>query len=217
MGLHGVGEAARKDSTLKFTALLHHVTTEHLFEAFMDLKKTAAVGVDEVTWSDYERNVEENILSLHGRIHRGAYRAKPSKRIWIPKSDERQRPIGIASLEDKIVQQAIVWVLQRIYEADFIGFSYGFRRGRNQHQALDALNVAICDKRVNWILDADIAGFFDAIDHDWLIKFLEHRIGDRRLLRLIRKWLTAGVSEDGQHEAPGTGHRDSTFSIAEKS
>lgn len=198
LGLHGVREAARKDSTLKFTALLHHVDCELLHAAFFDLKKTAAVGVDEVSWHQYERNVEANIADLHDRIHRGAYRAKPSKRIWIPKPDGRKRPIGIASLEDKIVQQAIVWVIQSIYEQDFVGFSYGFRPGRSQHQALDALNVAICDKRVNWILDADIEGFFDAIDHLWLIKFLEHRIGDQRVLRLIRKWLTAGVSEDGQ-------------------
>jgi group II intron reverse transcriptase/maturase len=197
-GLHGVREAARKDSTLKFTALLHHVNEDCLTEAFFNLKKTAAVGVDGVTWREYERNVEANIADLHGRIHRGAYRAKPSRRAWIPKPDGRQRPLGIASLEDKIVQQAVLWVLQSIYEQDFLGFSYGFRPGRSQHQALDALSVAIAGKRVNWILDADIAGFFDAIDHEWMIKFLEHRIGDRRILRLMRKWLRAGVSEDGE-------------------
>jgi len=193
-----VREAARKDSQLKFTALLHHVNHDTLLEAFFNLKKTAAVGVDAVTWHEYEREVGANIADLHDRIHRGAYRAKPSLRVWIPKADGRQRPLGIASLEDKIVQQAVQWVIQSIYEQDFVGFSYGFRPGRNQHMALDALSVAICDKRVNWVLDADIAGFFDAIDHDWLIKFLEHRIGDRRILRLIRKWLTAGVSEEGQ-------------------
>jgi len=197
-GLTGVREAARKDSTLKFTALLHHVSVDCLTEAFYDLKKTAAVGVDGVTWAEYERNVEDNIADLHGRVHRGAYRAKPSLRQWIPKPDGRQRPLGIASLEDKIVQQAVAWVLQSIYEQDFLGFSYGFRPGRSQHKALDALSVAIRDKRVNWILDADIEGFFDAISHEWLIKFLEHRIGDRRLLRLILKWLRAGVSEDGE-------------------
>jgi RNA-directed DNA polymerase len=197
-GLHGVREAARKDSTLKFTALLHHVDEGCLTEAFFNLKKTAAVGVDGVTWHEYERNVEVNIADLHGRIHRGAYRAKPSLRAWIPKPDGRQRPLGIASLEDKIVQQAVLWVIQSIYEQDFLGFSYGFRPGRSQHHALDALSVAVTSKRVNWILDADIEGFFDAIDHEWMIKFLEHRIGDRRILRLIRKWLRAGVSEEGE-------------------
>jgi group II intron reverse transcriptase/maturase len=197
-GLFGVREAARKDSTLKFTALLHHVNEECLHEAFFNLKKTAAVGIDEVTWHEYERNVEANIADLHGRVHRGAYRAKPSKRIWLPKPDGRKRPIGIAALEDKIVQQAVLWVLQSIYEQDFLGFSYGFRPGQSQHNALDALHVALTTRRVNWVLDADISGFFDAINHDWLIKFLEHRIGDRRVIRLVRKWLRAGVSEDGE-------------------
>ena len=176
-GLHGVREAARKDSTLKFTALLHHVNEDCLTEAFFNLKKTAAVGVDGVTWQEYERSLEANIAGLHDRIHRGAYRAQPSRRVWIPKPDGRQRPLGIASLEDKIVQQAVLWVLQSIYEQDFLGISYGFRPGRSQHNALDALSVAITSKRVNWILDADIEGFFDAIDHEWLVKFLEHRIG----------------------------------------
>lgn len=197
-GLSGVRKAAREDSQLKFVNLLHHVNVDCLTAAFFNLKKTAAVGVDGVTWHDYEQNLEVNIADLHGRIHRGAYRAQPCRRAWIPKPDGRQRPLGIASLEDKIVQQAVLWVLQSIYEQDFLGFSYGFRPGRNGHQALDALTVAICDKRVNWILDADIEGFFDTIDHEWLIKFLEHRVGDRRLLRLIRKWLRAGVSEEGQ-------------------
>ena len=142
--------------------------------------------------------MEANIEDLHERIHRGAYRAKPSLLLYIPKADGRKRPLGIASLEDKIVQQAVLWVLQSIYEQDFLGFSYGFRPGRSQHNALDALSVAITSNKVNWILDADIAGFFDAIDHEWLIKFLEHRIGDRRILRLIRKWLRAGVSDDGE-------------------
>ena len=160
-GLLGVREAARKDSKLKFTALLHHVNEDCLNEAFFNLKKTAAVGVDGVTWHEYEQNLEANIADLHDRIHRGAYRAKPSLRQWIPKPDGRQRPLGIASLEDKIVQQAVLWVLQSIYEQDFIGFSYGFRPGRSQHNALDALSVAMTSKRVNWILDADIEGFFD--------------------------------------------------------
>jgi group II intron reverse transcriptase/maturase len=193
-----VREAARKDSHLRFTALLHHVSEEALFESFYALKKNVAVGVDQMTWHEYERDVETRIRDLHGRIHRGAYRAKPSRRTWIPKTDGKQRPLGIAALEDKIVQQALLWVLQSIYEQDFLGFSYGFRPGRSQHQALDALNVALTERRVNWILDADIEGFFDAIDHSWLIKFLEHRIGDRRVLRLIRKWLRAGVMEDGE-------------------
>ena len=197
-GLSGVREAARKDSSLKFTALLHHVSNDCLVEAFFNLKKDAAVGVDGVTWHEYERTLESNIADLHDRIHRGAYRAKPSRRQWIPKPDGRQRPLGIASLEDKIVQQAVLWVIQSIYDEDFLGFSYGFRPRRSQHQALDALSVAITNKRVNWILDADVEGFFDAIDHEWLIKFLEHRIGDRRILRLIRKWLRAGVSDDGE-------------------
>jgi group II intron reverse transcriptase/maturase len=197
-GLHGVREAGRKDSALKFTALLHHVNENCLTEAFFNLKKTAAVGVDGVTWLEYERNLEVHIADLHDRIHRGAYRAKPSRRVWIPKPDGRQRPLGIASLEDKIVQQAVLWVLQSIYEQDFLGFSYGFRPGRGCHDALDALSVAITGKRVNWILDADIERFFDTIDHEWMIEFLEHRIGDRRILRLIRKWLRAGISEEGE-------------------
>ena len=197
-GLHGVREAARQDSTLKFTALLHHVNKACLTEAFFNLKKMAAVGVDGVTWHEYEQNVEANIADLHDRIHRGAYRAQPSRRQWIPKSDGRQRPLGIASLEDKIVQQAVLWVLQCIYEQDFLGFSYGFRPGRSQHDALDALSVALTKRRVNWVLDADIEGFFDTIDHEWMVKFLEHRIGDRRILRLIRKWLRAGISDGGK-------------------
>jgi RNA-directed DNA polymerase len=148
-GLHGVREAARKDSTLKFTALLHHVNEACLAEAFFNLKKRAAVGIDGVTWHDYEQDMEANITNLHDRIHRGAYRALPSRRVWIPKPDGRQRPLGIAALEDKIVQQAVLWVLQSIYEQDFLGFSYGFRQGRSQHQALDALSVAITSKKVN--------------------------------------------------------------------
>ena len=197
-GLHGAREAARKDSELRFTNLSRHVNEDCLTEAFLNMKKTAAVGVDGVTWEEYERNLEANIAGLHDRVHRGAYRAKPCRRSWIPKPDGRQRPLGIASLEDKIVQLAVFWVIQSIYEQDFLGFSYGFRPNRGCHQALDALTVAIRDKRVNWIVDADIQGIFDAIDHSWLIKFLERRIGDRRLLRLIRKWLRAGVSEDGE-------------------
>ena len=197
-GLSGVRAAARKDGKLKFTALLHHIDLDCLFFSFDELKKTAAVGVDGITWFDYERNLEANIADLHDRLHRGAYRAQPSLRTYIPKPDGRLRPLGIAALEDKIVQNAVAWVLQHIYEEDFHGFSYGYRPRRGCNEALDALSVAVTSKRVNWILDADIEGFFDTIDHSWLIKFLEHRIGDRRILRLIRKWLRAGVSEDGE-------------------
>lgn len=204
-GLEGVRGAARKDSKLKFTALLHHIDEDLLNRSFFRLKKTAAVGVDGVTWLEYERDLEANLKDLHGRIHRGSYRAKPSRRSWIPKPDGRKRPLGIASLEDKIVQAAVSEVLQQIYEEDFLGFSYGFRSGKSQHDALDALTVGITSKRVNWILDADIEGFFDTIDHDWMIRFLEHRIGDRRVLRLIRKWLKAGVSEDGRWSETNVG------------
>ena len=197
-GLQGVREAARAKPKLKFENLLHHITIPLLHDAFDDLKKSAAAGVDDVTWQDYEQGREASIKALHGRIHRGAYRAKPSKRIYIPKPDGRQRPIGIAALEDKIVQKATVWVMQCIYEQDFLGFSYGGRPGRGPHDALDALCVGVTTKKVNWILDADVEGFFDNVDHTWLMKFLEHRISDKRILRLIGKWLRAGVSEDGE-------------------
>jgi RNA-directed DNA polymerase len=196
-GLHGVREAARNSSTLRFTNLLHHIDERLLFESFDNLKKSAASGVDGVTWAEYEVDLEANIKDLHGRIHRGAYRAKPSRRAWIDKPDGRKRPLGITSLEDKLVQQAVLWVIQCIYEQDFLGFSYGYRPGRSQHQALDALSVALTSRKVSWILDADLESFFDSIDHSWLIKFLEHRIGDSRILRLIRKWLHAGVIEEG--------------------
>ena len=204
-GLLGVRDAARKSRDLKFTALLHHVNEELLTSSFYELKKKAAVGVDRMTWYEYEGDLEKRIADLHGRIHRGAFRAKPSRRVYIPKPDGRKRPLGIASLEDKIVQHAVRTVLQCIYEEDFLGFSYGFRPGRSQHQALDALTYAIYEKRVNWVLDADIQGFFDEIDRDWLIKFLEHRIGDRRIVRLIRKWLTAGIIEETQWSDTGKG------------
>ncbi len=204
-GLLGVREAARKSRDLKFTALLHHVNEELLTSSFYELKKNAAVGVDRMTWREYEAGLEDRIADLHGRIHRGGFRAKPSRRVYIPKPDGRRRPLGIASLEDKIVQHAVRTVLQCIYEEDFLGFSYGFRPGRSQHQALDALAYAIYEKRVNWVLDADIQGFFDEIDRDWLIKFLEHRIGDRRILRLIRKWLNAGIIEGTDWSDTGKG------------
>jgi len=197
-GLAGVRQAARKDAKQRFTTLLHHVTKDLLRASFEKLQKQAAPGVDGVSWRQYENGLEDRLTDLLGRIHRGAYRAQPSKRIYIPKADGRQRPIGIAALEDKIVQQAVVTVLNEIYEADFRGFSYGFRPGRSPHQALDALSVGIARKRVNWILDADIRGFFDNLSHEWMVRFLEHRIADQRILRLIQKWLKAGVSEDGE-------------------
>ena len=195
-GLEGVREAARRDGKLKFVSLLHHADVEALRRSFYKLKKTAAVGIDGVTWQEYEHDLEGKLIDLHGRIHRGSYQAKPSRRVWIPKPDGRKRPLGIASLEDKIVQKTVTEILNCIYEEDFLGFSYGFRPGLGQHDALDALSVGITGKRVNWVLDADIEGFFDTIDHEWLIKFLEHRIGDKRVLRLIRKWLRAGIIED---------------------
>jgi RNA-directed DNA polymerase len=197
-GLFGVREAARKDKKLKFTSLLHHITPELLRASFFDLKKQAAPGIDEETWQDYAKDYERRIEDLHGRIHRGAYRAKPSKRAYILKPDGKMRPLGIAALEDKIVQQAARTILECIYEQDFQGFSYGFRPGRSQHQALDALYVGITKRKVNWIIDADIRGFFDNISHEWLMKFLEHRIADPRMLRLLKKWLRAGVSENGE-------------------
>jgi group II intron reverse transcriptase/maturase len=198
MGLWGVREAAKRDKKLRFTALLHHITPELLRASYFELKRSAAPGLDGVTWETYGHGLEERIDDLHDRIHRGAYWAQPSKRAWIPKADGRQRPLGIAALEDKIVQQAVKSVLEQVYEEDFLGFSYGFRPGRSCHNALDALWVGITHRKVNWVLDADIRGFFDAIDHEWLLRFLEHRIADRRVLRLIRKWLRAGVSEDGK-------------------
>ena len=204
-GLDGVREAARESRDLKFTALLHHIDVDLLRWSFSKLRRNAAVGIDEMAWHEYEEGLEDRLRDLHGRIHRGAYRAMPSLRVWIPKPDGRQRPIGIASLEDKLVQHAVRTVLECIYEEDLLGFNYGFRPGRSQHQALDALAYAIPEHRVNWVLDADIQGCFDEIDRDWLIKFLEHRISDRRILRLIRKWLTAGIIEEGDWSDTGKG------------
>ena len=196
--LEGVRKAARENKETKFTALLHHMTVDLLRESFYALKRKAAPGVDGVTWQDYEAGLEDRLVDLHGRVHRGAYRAQPSRRVFIPKSDGRQRPLGITALEDKIVQQATVTILNQIYEEDFLGFSYGFRPGRGQHKALDALAFAIQRKQVNYILDADIKGFFDNLSKSWLVKFVEHRVADRRILRLIQKWLNAGVMEDGK-------------------
>jgi RNA-directed DNA polymerase len=197
-GLNRVREAARKDGKARFTALLHHVTVDLLQVSYHCLKKKAAPGVDGVTWDDYGRNLEANLRDLHGRIHRGAYQARPSRRVWIPKGDGRQRPLGIAALEDKIVQLAVGTVLNRVWEEDFLGFSYGFRPGRSQHDALDALNAGIVRKKVNWVLDLDVRSFFDKVDHDWMKRFVEHRIGDRRVVRLIQKWLKAGIMEQGR-------------------
>jgi len=196
-GLDRVRQVARRDKDARFTALLHHVTVERLEGAYRAIRPGAAPGVDGVTWGDYGQELEENLRGLHARVHRGAYRARPSRRVYIPKPDGRQRPLGIASLEDKIVQRAVVEVLNAVYECDFLGFSYGFRPGRSPHHALDALAAAITRRRVNWILDADIRDYFSRLDHSWLGRFLEHRIADRRVLRLIQKWVRAGVIEDG--------------------
>jgi RNA-directed DNA polymerase len=205
-GLARIRQAAENRKEERFTTLLHHIDVALLEQAYYWLKREAAPGVDGVTWAHYGEDLAGRLADLHERVHRGSYRAQPSRRTYIPKPDGRQRPLGIAALEDKIVQRAMVEVLNAIYEADFLGFSYGFRPGRGQHDALDALAVGIGSQAVNWIVDADIRSFFDSIDHEWLMRFVEHRIGDRRGLRLIRKWLKAGVVEDGvrQKVAKGT-------------
>ena len=197
-GLAGVRKAAREGKEMKFTALLHHLTVGLLLDSFYALKRKAAPGADGVTWKEYENGLEDRLSDLHSRVHRGAYKALPSRRVYIPKPDGWKRPLGIAALEDKVVQQAVVTILNQVYEVDFRGFSYGFRQGRSQHQALDALYVAITRKKVNWVLDCDIRGFFDNLSHDWLLKFVQHRVADRRILRLIQKWLKAGVVEEGE-------------------
>ena len=203
--LQRVRQKARQDRKARFTALLHHLTRERLQAAFMRLKPKAAAGVDGVHWSEYDRNLQDNLQDLHARLHRGGYRAKPSRRVYIPKADGKERPLGIASLEDKIVQGATVELLNAVYETDFLGFSYGFRPGRSPHQALDALAVGFKSKKVNWVLDADIRGFFDTIDHGWMRKFVQHRIGDQRVMRLIGKWLKAGVMEANQWRSSDEG------------
>jgi RNA-directed DNA polymerase len=200
-GLDRVRRVAQKDREARFTALLHHVDLDRLRVAYWALEPKAAPGVDGVTWEDYGQDLEGNLQELHARVHRGGYRARPSRRVFIPKADGRLRPLGIAALEDKILQRAVVEVLNAIYETDFLGFSYGFRPGRSQHQALDALAAGIVRKRVNWVLDADFRDYFSSLDHSWLVKFLEHRIADKRVLRLIQKWLAAGVIEDGSWTA----------------
>ena len=197
--LKRVRQAAVKDKKLRFTALLHHIyNPETLRTAYLGLKKEAASGVDGETWQHYGEVLEVNLQDLSHRLQRGAYRAKPVRRVFIPKTDGRQRPLGVTALEDKIVQRATVEVLNAIYETDFLGFSYGFRPGRSQHQALDALYTGLLTRKVSWVLDIDIRSFFDKISHEWLVKFVKHRIADRRVVRLIQKWLNAGVLEDGK-------------------
>jgi group II intron reverse transcriptase/maturase len=184
------------DKDTRFTALLHHITPETLRKSYHALQKGAAPGVDGCTWEEYQGNLNERLEELHARVHKGTYRAQPSRRVYIPKPDGKKRPLGIAALEDKIVQQAVSEVLTAIYEADFYGFSYGFRPDRGCHDALDALYVAIARKKISWVLDADIQGFFDSISHEWMLRFLGCRIADKRILRLISKWLKAGVLEN---------------------
>jgi RNA-directed DNA polymerase len=197
--LERVRQAARRERKQRFTALLHHVyDIERLRAAYLGIKRDAAAGVDGETWRHYGEALEENLQDLSERLKRGAYRAKPVLRAYIRKADGRQRPLGVPALEDKIVQRAVVEVLNAIYEQDFLGFSYGFRPGRSPHQALDALSVGITTKKVNWVLDADIRSFFDTLKHDWLVKFVEHRVADPRIVRLVQKWLAAGVLEDGK-------------------
>ena len=197
-GLAAVRQAARQSKEVRFTALLHHITIDLLERSYFALKRNAAPGTDGVTWQAYGETLAEKLTELHVRIHRGGYRARPARRTYIPKPDGSQRPLSILCLEDKIVQQAVASVLEAIYEADFVGFSYGFRPGRGQHDALDALHAGIYRRQVNWVLDADIQGFFDAMSHEWIIRFLRHRIADKRILRRITKWLKVGITEDGQ-------------------
>jgi RNA-directed DNA polymerase len=195
--LDRVRQVARQRKKERFTALLHHINVDTLRLAFYALRRKAAPGVDGVTWQDYEADLEPRLEDLHKRVHRGAYRPRPSRRTYIPKADGRERPLAIAALEDKIIQGACVMVLNAIYEGDFVGFSYGFRPGRGPHDALDALAVAITTRKVNFILDADVQNFFGSVSQDWLVQFLEHRVGDKRIIRLIQKWLKAGILEDG--------------------
>jgi group II intron reverse transcriptase/maturase len=195
--LERVRQVAERDKEARFTALWHHVyNVDRLREAYFNLKRDSAAGVDGQTWQEYGEGLEHRLAELSGRLQAGAYRARPVRRVYIPKPDGRRRPIGVTTLEDKIVQRATTEVLNAVYEADFLGFSYGFRPGRSQHNALDALTVGIKKRKVNWVLDADIRGFFDAISHEWMVKFVEHRIGDRRVVRHVKKWLNAGVLED---------------------
>src|ERR1035437_380318 len=197
-GLIAVRRAARQSKSVPLTALLHHITIDLLKRSYLSLERDSAPGIDGVTWQTYGENLEEKLEDLHDKVHRGSYRARPARRTYIPKADGSKRPLSILCLEDKVVQQAVATVLEAIYEEDFLGFSYGFRPGRGQHDALDALHAGILRKQVNWVLDADIRGFFDAMAHSWIIRFLEHRIADKRILRLIAKWLKVGTVEDGR-------------------
>ncbi|MGB8841120.1 MAG: group II intron reverse transcriptase/maturase [Aliidongia sp.] len=200
-----MNEAARRSRQTRFTALLHHVDDEALLRAFRRQRRAASAGVDGVTVASYEQNLEENIRDLCERVHTGRYRPQPVRRTYIPKADGGRRPLGIPTLEDKIVQGAVAEVLSAIYEVDFLGFSYGFRPGRNPHQALDALQTALMAERINWVLDADIRSFFDSVDHEWLLRMLAHRVADRRVLRLVRQWLRAGVLDGGTWQANDEG------------
>ena len=196
--LRRIRQAAVKDKKVKFTSLMHHIyNLSQLREAYYLLKRDAAPGVDGETWRQYGENLESNLADLSARLRRGAYRAKPVRRVFIAKADGRQRPLGVTTLEDKIVQRATVEVLNAIYETDFLGFSYGYRPGKGPHHALDALYVGLLTRKVDWVLDGDISSFFDSLDHEWLVKFIEHRVADQRVVRLIRKWLNAGVLEEG--------------------
>lgn len=204
-GLRRIREAARKDRHQRFTSLMHHITRDLLRDSFLELKRVAAVGVDEQTWHEYAQGLAGRLADLHERVHSGRYKAQPSKRIYILKEDGRKRPIGIATLEDKIVQKAVVKILEQIYEEDFLRTSYGYRPGKKQHDALDAVYVGMIRRRVNYVFDADLSSFFDTIDHEWMMRFLAHRIADRRILRLIKKWLRSGVSEEGEWSPTSTG------------
>ena len=205
--LERVRQIARQRKKEKFTALFHHISIELLRESYLALKRKASPGVDGLTWRAYQADLDRNLTDLHDRVHRGAYRALPSRRTYIPKADGRQRPLAVAALEDKIVQRATATVLNQIYEEDFLGFSYGFRPKRGQHDALDALVVGITDRKVDFILDADVRSFFDEVSQSWLVRFLEHRIGDPRIIRLIQKWLKAGVLE-ADDDVVGIPHDD---------
>ncbi|MCF6254984.1 MAG: group II intron reverse transcriptase/maturase [Gammaproteobacteria bacterium] len=196
--LHRLHEVAKRDSHLTFNNLLHHLSIEKLTRAYYALNRKAAKGVDEQSWDDYGENLQEKVSALHTKLHTQRYQPQPTKRVWIPKASGQLRPIGITAIEDKVVQQALVWVMESIYEADFLGFSYGFRPNRNPHQALDVVYIALTEKKVSWVLDADIQGFFDHIDHGWMMKFIEHRISDKRILGLLKKILKAGVIEEGK-------------------
>jgi len=204
-GLQRLRTAAKRDSHLVFNNLLHHLTVERLKQAYYSLNRQSAKGIDEVSWTDYGQALESNLSELHNRIHSGRYKPEAIKRVWIPKDNGEKRPLGITSLEDKLVQQALVWIMESIYEEDFLGFSYGFRPKRSAHDALDAIHIAITQKKVSWVLDADIKGFFDHIDQEWLMQFISHRISDKRVLELLSRILRAGVVEDGKRSRTRAG------------